>query len=70
MDEKLKRLILSIPEAAEVLGVSKPLVYQLVHRADFPAFKVGSRILISAAQLEHWVEAQAGEGACMPNENT
>ena len=59
MDEKMKRLTLSIPEAAEVLGVSRPLVYQLVRRSDFPAFKVGNRILISAAQLSRWVVNQS-----------
>ena len=59
MDEKMKRLTLSIPEAAEVLGVSRPLVYQLVRRSDFPAFKVGNRILISSAQLSRGVENQS-----------
>lgn len=65
MDERLKKLTLSISETAEVLGVSRPVVYQLTHRADFPAFKIGSRTVVSASKLREWVERQAdhsGEG--------
>ena len=65
MDERLKKLTLSISETAEVLGVSRPVVYQLTHRADFPAFKIGSRTVVSVSKLREWVERQAdhsGEG--------
>lgn len=55
-----ERLTLSVTEAAEVLGVSRPTIYQLIHRRDFPAFKVGARTLISRERLAAWVEAQAG----------
>lgn len=56
--KKLKRLALSVAEAAEVLGVSRPTVYDLVNREDFPAFKVGTRTLISSEGLAAWVAAQ------------
>lgn len=49
----------SISEVAARLGVSRPTVYTLVNRADFPAFRIGSRWLISAAGLEKWVAEQA-----------
>ena len=52
------KLVLSVSEAAAVLGVSRPTVYQLIHRQGFPAFKVGSRTLISRERLAEWVEAQ------------
>ena len=58
--DKLEPLAVSAPEAARLLGVSRPTIYQLINRADFPAFKVGARTLISVAGLERWVEAQAG----------
>ena len=35
------KLALSVTEAAALLGVSRPTVYTLIHRADFPAFKLG-----------------------------
>ena len=60
MNERIEPLAVSTAEAARLLGVSRPTIYQLIYRADFPAFKVGARTLISVAGLERWVEAQAG----------
>lgn len=53
------RLTYSPSEAAEVLGVSRPTVYTLIKQDGFPAFKVGSRTLVSVDGLKKWVEAQA-----------
>lgn len=60
MNERIEPLAVSTAEAARLLGVSRPTIYQLINRTDFPAFKVGARTLISVAGLERWVEAQAG----------
>ena len=54
MADKLEPLAISAPEAAQLLGVSKPTVYQLMNRADFPAFKIGTRTLISVEGLREW----------------
>ena len=54
-----ERLTYSPTETALVLGVSRPTVYTLMKRADFPAFKVGSRTLVSAEGLREWVRKQA-----------
>lgn len=60
MNEHIEPFAVSTAEAARLLGVSRPTIYQLINRADFPAFKVGARTLISVSGLERWVEAQAG----------
>lgn len=58
-----QKAALSVTEAAEMLGVTRQTVYaQLLHREDFPMFKVGTRTLISAAGLERWIEAQTERG--------
>ena len=54
-----ERLAYSPTETAVVLGVSRPTVYVLMKREDFPAFKVGSRTLVSADGLREWVRKQA-----------
>lgn len=59
---KLEPLAVSAAEAARLLGVSRPTVYTLLNRADFPSFKVGNRTLISAEGLREWVKAQAEKG--------
>ncbi len=53
------KLAYSANEVAQALGVSRPTVYTLMQRADFPAFKVGSRTLVSVEGLRAWVAAQA-----------
>ncbi len=53
------KLALSVAEAAALLGVSRPTMYSLIRRADFPSFKVGSRTLIPREGLARWVESQA-----------
>lgn len=63
MKTSVERLALSVSEAAALLGVSRPTMYQLLRREGFPAFKVGSRTLISRTGLEAWVEEQAEAGA-------
>lgn len=67
MTAKTDRLALSVTEAAEALNVSRPTVYQLMRRADFPAFRVGRRTLISRSGLERWIEAQAQGGDALGN---
>ena len=54
------KVTLSVTETAAALGVSRPTVYTLLHRQDFPAFRVGGRTLVSAEGLRDWVAAQAG----------
>lgn len=57
-----EKLALSISDVAELLGVSKPTVYELIHRSDFPSFKIGKRVLVSRARLAEWVDAQSITG--------
>lgn len=58
MNERVERLTLSVPEAAEALGVSQKKVYDLVHTAGFPVLRLGRRVRISADGLRRWVDAQ------------
>lgn len=55
----VERLAYTVEEAAEALGVSRSVMYTLIHREDFPTIKIGNRRLISAALLAEWVENQA-----------
>ena len=55
----IDRVTLTVTETAAALGVSRPTVYQLIKRADFPVLRIGGRTLISADGLRAWVEAQA-----------
>lgn len=60
MENTRERLTLSVAEAAQMLGISAPKAYELTHRADFPAFRIGNRTLVSRRLLEKWVDREAG----------
>lgn len=62
MATQLEPLAVSALEAARLLGVSKPKVYELIGREDFPSFKLGGRTLISVEGLKAWVKAQTEKG--------
>lgn len=57
-----EKLAYSASETAQVLGVSRPTVYTLLKRVDFPSFKVGTRTLVSAEGLREWIRLQAEGG--------
>lgn len=62
MADKLEPLAVGTTEAARLLGISRPTLYQILNRTDFPSFRVGSRVLISVAGLQEWIDRQAKEG--------
>ena len=54
-----EKLALDVSEAAALLGVSRPTMYQILNRADFTAdFYIGARRKISREGLEAWVQMQ------------
>lgn len=59
MSDKMEPLAVSAPEAARLLGVSKPKVYELMGQEGFPSFKLGGRTLVSVDGLRAWVQKQA-----------
>ena len=53
------RLTLTVPEAAQALGVSQRHVINCINRGELPARRLGRRILIPLAALEAWLEGAA-----------
>ena len=51
--------MLSMMDVASVLGISKAGAYTLAHSRDFPAFRVGRRIVVSQEKFLDWLEKQA-----------
>ncbi len=52
------RMLLTVQEAAQELGVCSKLVYDLSHRPDFPTVKLGRRTMVSREGLAAWVRSQ------------
>lgn len=55
-------LMLSVPDVARVLGISRAGAYELAHNKAFPSMKIGSRIIIPKEKFLLWIEKQCGEG--------
>ena len=58
-----ERPVLTVEEAAAILGVSSKAIYALVKQpfTDFPSFKVGKRILISREMLYEWIRRECAK---------
>ena len=51
-------LMLSVPEVAAVLGISRAGAYELVRGKGFPALKIGSRIVVPKEKFIGWIDRQ------------
>ena len=53
--------VVSVPEAAELLGISKDLAYDLARRGELPgAFQLGRRWIVSLVRLQSAVHGESG----------
>ena len=52
------RLVLSVSEAAELLGISQWLLLQQIRRGALPHRRCGRRILLSRATLLAWLDGE------------
>jgi len=54
--------VMNVAEVANMLGISKPSVYDMTERADFTALvRIGKRKLILTHKFIEWLEAQASK---------
>lgn len=55
----MEKLTYNANELAQILGISRSAAYDLMHREDFPSFRVGKRLLILCTKLDEWLEQQS-----------
>lgn len=58
-----ERLTLTVDEAAQVLGISRALAYELVARRELPSLRLGRRIVVPRRALEILIAQATGETA-------
>ena len=56
-------LFLNAEMVAQVLGVSISSAYELMHETEFPALRIGNRIVVPKEKFRRWVETQVGGDA-------
>ena len=52
-------LMLSVPELAALLGISRAGAYELVKEPGFPSLMIGSRIIIPRDKLIKWIDEKS-----------
>lgn len=57
-----RSLTMSVKEMAEQLHVSLPTAYGLTRRADFPAFRIGRKVLVPVDGFRAWLKQQEEAG--------
>lgn len=55
----MDKLTVTVEEMAEIVGVSRPTAYDLIHKEGFPTVRIGRRIVIPLDSLKRWLEEQA-----------
>ena len=48
-------LMLSVPEVAIVLGISRAAAYELTRSKDFPSLRIGTRIVVPKDKFINWI---------------
>lgn len=51
-----KRIVITVEEAATLLGISRGLAYTAVREGWLPHIRIGRRILVSVAALERLLQ--------------
>lgn len=54
----MEKLVYSVQEAAEVLGISKSYMYELARRGEVPALKLGKRLVVPKEKFIKWINEE------------
>ena len=51
------RLVFTVEEAAQLLGISRSFAYEAVKQGEIPSMRIGRRILVPKAALQRFLES-------------
>jgi len=54
----MEKLLLKPGEVAQILGIGRSLVYELIARREIPSVRLGRCIRIPAESLQRWLKDQ------------
>ncbi|MGB9848869.1 MAG: helix-turn-helix domain-containing protein [Moorellaceae bacterium] len=58
-----EKLLLTVPEAAALMGCSRAHLYNLINKGEIPTVRLGRAVRIPRKWLEQWVDRLVGEWA-------
>lgn len=59
----MEKLTLTVSDIQQALGIGKNHAYELVNRADFPAIRLGRKIIVPREAFIRWLNAQTEQQA-------
>ena len=59
----MERLLLRVPEAAEITGLGRSKAYELIQSGEWRCVRIGRSVRIDAAWLREWVQRLSDEAA-------
>lgn len=57
-EQEPKRLAYTIKEAAEMLGLSKSRLYEMVQFDEIPHMRIGGKVLLPKKEFESWLKSR------------
>jgi excisionase family DNA binding protein len=58
-----QRETLTVPEAGEILGISRSSAFQAASNGELPVIRIGKRLLVPRAALERMLDGPDKSGA-------
>lgn len=55
----MEKMVMTVPEMAVRMGISRPLAYQLARQDSFPVIRVGKRLIIPIKAFDEWLMESA-----------
>jgi excisionase family DNA binding protein len=52
-------LLIAVPEAAKLLGISRAAAYRFARAGDLPTKRLGRRIYVISARLREFIETES-----------
>jgi excisionase family DNA binding protein len=53
-------LLVSVPEAARLLGIGKTMAWDLVYSGELKVVRLGKRVLVPRLEIDRFVAGKAG----------
>ena len=57
----MEKLTLTVSEVQQALGIGRNAAYCLANRADFPAIRLGNKLIVPRDAFLRWLEAQTAD---------
>ena len=59
----MDKLLLKPSEVAQILGIGRSLIYELIDRKEIPSIRLGRCIRIPSESLQRWLKDQESQSS-------